>query len=443
MNNTTLNKNEYEHLAARILEKAQKQGVSDAEVSVSIETGFSVSSRLGQVETVEHHRDKGVAITVFIRQQSGSASSSDLSDEALDTIIEKACRMASYTSSDPCSGLADRDLLAFDYPELDLDFPSHISTESALESAIECESIAMSCPRITNSEGVSISSHRSLQVYANTKDFLGSYFSTQYSANCILIAQDGNQMHRDYEFTVARDSKDLMPMEKLAKEAADKVGQRIGSRRLKTVSAPVIFTTPVARSLLGNFVSAISGHNIYRNSSFLLNQLHNAVFPNHITLVQFPHLAKAVGSLPFDHEGVRTKEQNFVSDGVLQNYILGSYSARKLGLKSTGNAGGVQNLQISLSDLTLEQLLVEMGTGLLVTELIGQGVNLVTGDYSRGAFGFWVENGHIQYPVEEITIAGNLKDIFMNVVAVSKDLDTRGKIRTGSILISEMMIAGQ
>ena len=301
----------------------------------------------------------------------------------------------------------------------------------------------MQDPRITNSEGVSVNSHRSLQVYANTHDFVGSYFATQHSLNCVLIAQENGHMHRDFDYMIAREVSDLKSIESLATTAKDKTVRRLGARRLKTQSSPVIFCAEIARSLLSNLVAAISGSHIYRKSSFLVDHLNTQILPSHISLIQHPHIPKALGSVPFDNEGVSTLRQDFVKDGILQKYILSSYSARKLGMQSTGNAGGVYNLFITTGDLTLKELLRQMDTGLLVTELIGQGVNLVSGDYSRGAFGFWVEKGEIQYPVEEITIAGNLKDMLMGIVTVANDVDSRGRIQTGSILIENMMIAGE
>lgn len=439
----TFNKSIYEELSLDILAKAKEQGASSAEVTIKIESGFAVSSRLGQVETVEHHSDKGLGITVYFDKQTGSASSSDLSMQAIESAIQKACSIANYTSQDPYSGLADKSMMAFNYPELNLDHPWNVTTEAALDFAIECENLAMSDPRITNSEGVSITSHRSLHLYANTHDFLGSYLSTQHSLNCILIAQESGQMHRDYDYTIARDARDLKKIEELAKDVREKTIRRLGARRLKTRSAPVIFHADMARGLLGNFVGAISGGNIYRKASFLVDQLGSSVFPDHISLIQDPLIPKGIGSVPFDNEGVKTSKQHFVEKGILQKYLLSSYSARKLGMESTGNAGGIYNLFISNSTISFSDLLKKMDTGLLVTELIGQGVNLVTGDYSRGAFGYWVEKGEVQYPVEEITIAGNLKEMFLNIVDVANDIDKRGRIQTGSILIEKMMIAGE
>jgi PmbA protein len=433
----------YQAFCESILDKAKQQGATSAEVTVSLESGFSVTSRLEEVETVEHHNDKGLAITVFFDQRSGSVQSSDLSSEAIDLSIEKACNIAKYTSPDPYSGLAESKQLAFDYPKVDLDFPWDINTEQALELAIKCEHLARKDQRITNSEGAQVSSHRSLHVYANSHGFVGSYPGTHHSLHCVLIAQSDGQMHRDYEYTMARDATQLMPIEELAQRAAAKTVRRLGAKRLKTRSAPVMFNPEMAKSLIGNLVSAMSGGSIYRKSSFLVDHLGKQILPEHLNLIQKPHLAKGIASAPFDNEGVLTKSLEFISKGVLTNYFLSSYSARKLGLESTGNAGGIYNLILSSNGKTFDELLAEMNTGLLVTELIGHGVNIVTGDYSRGAFGYWVENGEIQFPVNEVTIAGNLSDIFKNIIGVANDVDRRSKIQTGSLLVGEMMIAGE
>lgn len=433
----------YQELSAEVLTRAKQQGATGAEVTISIEAGFSVSSRLGQLETVEHHQDNGLGITVYVGQQTGSASTTDLSVPAIELTIEKACNIAKFTSSDPYAGLADPALMAYDYPDLELDHPWEITPEIAANYAIECETLAMDDLQITNSEGASVNSHRHLQLYANTHGFIGSYLTTQHSLNCILIAQQGGQMQRDFEYTLAREAEKLTKIEVLAKQARDKTVRRLGARRLKTRQSPVIFSPEVAKGLLGNFIAAISGSNIYRKSSFLLDHLESPVFPEHINITQKPDIKRALGSAPFDNEGVRTIEQSFVENGILKKYILNSYSARKLGMSSTGNAGGIFNVSITHSDSSLKDLLQKMDTGLLVTELIGQGVNIVTGDYSRGAFGYWVEKGEIVYPVEEITIAGNLKDMFLNIIDVANDVDIRGRILTGSILINKMTIAGE
>lgn len=439
----THDQDHYQALCRRILERSKERGVSTAEVTLASEKGFEASVRLGQVETVTHQNDQHLSLTVYFDKQCGSASTTDFSDQAIDVTIEKACSIAKFTNQDPFAGLADKEQLAFAYPTLDINFPWQISTEQALDLALQCENLARQDSRITNSEGATVSSHTSLHVYGNTHDFVGSYAGSQHAINCILIAERDGHKQRSYDYTVARDADDLMSVEQLAKNAALKTINRLGAKRLKTQSAPVIFSAEVAKTLVGHFIAAISGSNIYRQSSFLIDYLNKPIFPKHINITQLPHLPKALGTIPFDNEGVLTVEQDFVHHGILKNYLLNSYAARKLNMKSTGNAGGLSNLLVSSNDLTQAELIKEMQRGLLVVELIGQGVNIVTGDYSRGAFGYWVENGEIQYPVTEITIAGNLKDIFQNIVAIANDIDNRNKIRSGSILVKEMMIAGE
>ncbi|QLH43190.1 MAG: metalloprotease PmbA [Coxiellaceae bacterium] len=423
---------------------AKQQGATAAEAVVSAEDGFNVNVRMGEIETVEHHRDKEVAITVYVGQCSGMASTADFSDEALQMTVAKAINIAKYTHEDPFAGLADAELMAHHFPDLNLYHPWSITPEKATELAIECEALGRAFDkRITNSDGVSISSHETLHAYGNTNDFIGYYPSTQHQISCVLIANDGHEMQRSYDYSITTDAHDLEHIEYLAKNAAKRTVSRLGAKRLTTRRCPVIFHAEIARGLLGNFVSAISGGNLYRNSSFLVNKLHQPVFADFIHIQERPHIPKAIASAPFDEEGVLTRTKDVVRDGVLQTYILDSYSARKLKMQTTGNAGGVHNLIIANQGIDLDGLLKQMGTGLLVTELMGQGANIVTGDYSRGAFGYWVENGVIQGPVQEITIAGNLADMYRNIVAVANDIDHRGSVHTGSILIAEMMIAGQ
>lgn len=437
-------KDHYENLCKQVLSLAEKHGASAAEASLTTELGFSVTSRLGEVETVEYHQDKGIGITVYIDHQTGSASTSDLSQQALEAVVVKACKIASYTTSDPYAGIAEKNHLAFEYPNLDLDYAWDINTDEGIKLTIECEKIALSQDkRITNSEGSSLSTHRSLYVFSNSNGFTGSYLSSQHSLNCVLIAEQKNQMQRDFEYTISRDPKELNDIETLAKTAAKRTLDRLGAKRIKTCTVPVIFHAPIAKTLLRNFISAISGSNIYRKSSFLVNALGSQVFPDHFNIYQKPHILKLLGSSPFDAEGVITKDLHFVKDGILNTFVLDSYSARKLQMQTTGNAGGVYNLFISEPQMNFQQLLKTMNTGLLVTELIGQGVNLVTGDYSRGAFGYWVENGEIQYPVEEVTIAGNLKEMFLDIIATSDDIDRRGSVLTGSMLLQKMVVAGE
>lgn len=430
-------------IATDLLAQANRAGASQAEVMANTELGFSVHVRKAEVETIEHHRGRGLSLTVYFGHRSGSAVTSDLSPSALRTTLEKACNIARYTGDDPCSGLADADLMALDYPDLDLYHPWEIAPEQGIELAKECEFIAMNADkRITNSEGATVSTHAHWQIYANSHGFIGYYPSTYHSISCALIAQQGVEMQGDADYTCARDPQLLESVSRVAERACENTVRRVGARRISTRQVPVIFRADTARGLLGHFLSAISGGNLYRRSSFLLDQLGQAIFPSFIQIMERPHLPKAIGSAPFDSEGVRTLERHLVVNGILQGYVLGSYSARKLGMQSTGNANGAHNVFIESGDKDLAGLLRTMGTGLLVTDLMGQGVNITTGHYSRGVFGYWVEQGEIQYPVQEVTIAGNLKDMFTNIVAVGSDVDRRGSIQTGSILLDSIKIAG-
>jgi PmbA protein len=433
----------WQELARDILKQALAQGASSAEVGVSSSNGFSVSVRLGEVETVEYNRDKGLGITVYFGQRKGSASTSDTRPEAIQSTVTAACHIAKLSGEDEYAGLADPALLAKSYPDLALYYPWSIDPEQAIELAKNCEAQARAFDkRITNSEGASVASHQGLSVYATTDGFMGGYLTSRHSFNCAVVAQDSAGMQRDGSYTVARDPLDLENVSVIAKEAGERTVKRLGARRIKTCQVPVIFQAEVARGLIGSFLGAISGGNLYRKASFLLDQLGQPVFAKHIHIYQRPHILKALGSAPFDSEGVRTCDNDLIKDGILANYILGSYSARKLGLQSTGNAGGAHNIFINNGDQDLPGLLQSMGKGLLVTDVMGQGVNMVTGDYSRGATGFWVENGVIQHAVEEITIAGNLREMYQQIITVGNDIDKRGSIQTGSILLENMMVAG-
>jgi PmbA protein len=426
-----------------ILDEAKRQGASAAEAGVNAESGLSVTVRLGEVETVEHNRDKGLGVTVYFGQRKGSASTSDYSREAIRETVGAACAIAKYTAEDSCAGLADAERMATQIPELDLHHPWELSAERAIELAVECEAAAQAVDkRITNSEGSTVSSHAGRRVYANSHGFLGAYPSSRHSVSCAVIADDGHGMQRDYWYTVARDREDLETARSVGRRAGERTVKRLGGRRISTRQAPVLFAAEVADGLFGNFIRAIRGESLYRKASFLLDQLGETIFPTFIRIHEQPHLKKALGSAPFDSEGVATQARDLVTEGVLQGYVLDSYSARKLGMQTTGNGGGVHNLTIDSGPYDFTGLLKEMDKGLLVTEMMGMGVNIVTGDYSRGAAGFWVEDGAIQYPVEEITIAGNLRDMFRDIVAVGNDVDTRGNTRTGSVLIEHMTIAG-
>lgn len=437
------NQNNLKTLTDSVLQEALSQGATSAEVDVGVNKGFSLTVRMGEVETIEYNLDKILEITVYLGQRTGSASLSDTSPAAIRSAVQAACGMARYTDEDNCAGLADKADLAFQYPDLDLSQPWNISVEQAIEMAKECEGIALSKDkRITNSEGVSITTMNAWNSYGNTQGFIGIFPQTRHEISCVLIATQGDEMQRDYSYTVTCDPASLENLVQLANTAVLRTVRRLGAQRLSTRKVPVIFAAEEARSLLGHFVSANQGGHLYRKSSFLLNQLGKPIFPSHISLYEQPHLLKSLGGAPFDDDGVTTKPNVFIREGILELHALGVYSARKLGMHTTGNAGGVHNLFINTGDKNLSALLKKMHKGLLVTETMGQGVNLLTGDYSRGVSGFWVENGEIQYPVEEITIAGKLQEMYMQLVEVGNDVDHRGNIQTGSILIENMTVAG-
>jgi PmbA protein len=426
------------------LESAREFGATAAEASVNVSSGLSVTVRLGEVETVEHTRDRGLGMTVYIGQHSGSASTSDLSPAAVRETARAATTIARFTAEDACAGLADPDRLARDIPDLDLYHPWRPSAEEAIQLATRCEDAARAFdPCIRNSEGASVTTHEDAGWYGNTHGFLGNVSSTRMSVSCAVIAQNERGMQRDDWYTVARMRGDLEDAIAVGRRAAERASKRLDARKVATCTVPVLFEAPVASSLLSHFVSAVRGGSLYRKSSFLLDSLGTQVFAPGIRLHEEPHLPRGLGSAPFDNEGVATQARDLVRDGVLQGYVLDSYSGRKLGMPTTGNAGGVHNLAIDASAGGLDELIRQLDRGLLVTDLIGFGVNSVTGDYSRGASGFWVENGAIQFPVEEITIAGNLKDMYRAIVAIGNDVDRRGNIRSGSILIERMTVAGE
>ncbi|MFM8442619.1 MAG: metalloprotease PmbA [Methylococcus sp.] len=430
-------------LVADCLAEARAQGATGAEAGASVETGLSVTARLGEVETVEHHRSRGLGLTVYVGQRKGSASTSDLSPAAMRETVAAACRIARQAAEDPCAGLPDAKWLAMEFPELDLYHPWAIEPEAAIDMAVACENAARGHHvDISNSEGASLNTFQGLRVLGNSLGFLHGYASSRHSLSVSVIGERDGQMQRDDWWTVARAPTDLQNPEDVGRVAAERAVRRLGATGLSTRQCPVILSAEIASSLLGHFISAIRGGNLYRKSSFLLDQLGKRVFPDFVNIHEQPHLRRALGSAPHDAEGVRTVPHALVRDGVLESYVLSSYSARKLGMQSTGNAGGVHNLTLDSGPLDLAGLLQCMDTGLLVTELMGQGVNVVTGDYSRGAAGFWVEGGVIQYPVEEFTIAGNLRDMFLHLVAVGNDVDLRGSTRTGSILLEQLTIAG-
>ncbi len=432
-----------ESLVSKALEEAADRGADQAETGVSLGTGLSVMIRRGEVETLEHQRDRSFAVTVYFDCCKGYASTSDLSDQAIEDTVAKACTIAGYTARDEHAGLADAELMATEIPDLSLDHPWALTPEEAIDRAVECERYGMQFDdRINNADGTSVHTGRALKIYGNSHGFRGGFASTSHSLSCILVAADGDGMERDYWYTSSRDPEQLEDAESVGCRAAERTVRRLGARKISTRTAPVLFPADQARGLLGHFVAAIRGTSQYRKASFLLDAAGSPVFPDFVSMVERPHIPGAQGSAPFDNEGVATRDRDLVRDGVLESYVLSSYSARRLGLQTTGNAGGLHNLVVSHGDATLDELMREMGTGFIVNELMGQGVNGVTGDYSRGASGFWVENGEIAYPVTELTIAGNLKKMYRDIVAIGKDVDDRGGIRTGSILVNEMTIAG-
>ena len=438
-----MNIGQLEERVADLLAEARRQGADAADAAVSSSAGLSVTVRLGEVETIEHHRDQGLGVTVYFGRRKGSASTTDLSPAALKETVARACAIARHTSEDPCAGLADPELLARDWPDLDLHHPWEITPEQAIDIARTCEQAARDFdPRVSNSEGATLNTVEGSFVYGNSHGFLGGYPTTRHTLSCVVMAREGDSMQRDWWYDTRRAAEALAGPEEIGRRAGERAVARLGARKLGTCEAPVIFRADVAPGLLRSLVGAIRGHAQYRESSFLLGALEQSIFPDWVRIHEDPLLPRGLASAPFDNEGVATRPRDFVRDGVLRSYVLDSYSACKLGMKTTGNAGGVRNLAIESSGQSLDELLKQMDRGLLVTELMGQGVNPVTGDYSRGAAGFWVENGAIQYPVEEITIAGNLRRMYQDLVAVGSDSDIPGSVRTGSWLIEKLTIAG-
>ena len=425
------------------IETAQKAGAT-AEVGVTKVSGLSVSTRLQEIENVEFTNDGALGISVYLGQQKGNASTSDLSEEAIKNTVEAALAIAKYTSPDDCTGLADKELMAFEAPDLALYHSANVDVEQATKLALEAEKSALEYDaKIVNSNGASFNSHTGVRVYGNTHGMLQSYLSSRYSLSCSVIGGELEQLENDYEYTVSREFDALSPADWVGQNCAKKVIARLNPQKLTTREVPVIFLNDVATGLISHLTGAISGGSLYRKSSFLLDHLGKQVLPDWFQISERPHLLKRLASTPFDSEGVRTQDLEIIQDGILQTYLLTSYSGRKMGMQSTGHAGGIHNWLVK-PNLTggLTALLRQMGTGLLVTDVMGQGVNIVTGDYSRGAAGFWVENGEIQYPVAEITIAGQLQDMLKNIVAVTDDIEHRSNIQTGSILLDKMKISG-
>lgn len=440
----SIQKQDMQNVAESVLAEATRCGATAAEVSLSKGKGLSVDVRMGEVETLEYHRDQGLGITVYIGQKKGVASTGDLSKQAIQDTVEAACRIAKYTSEDKCAGLADADLMATEMHALDLYHPWDISAEAAIELAKNCEQAARDfSPLITNADGTGVSTYEGHRVYANTHGFLGQNQGTRHNLSCTMVAEDDGVMQRDYWYTVSRLSEALEDAESVGRKASEKALQRLHGRQIKTTKAPALYVPSLAGGLIGHFTSAISGGALYRKASFLLDSLGEKIFPEFVHLHEQPFIPQALGSASFDSEGVALRKKDLVRDGVVESYLLSSYSARQLGVQTTANAGGTYNLTLESTGESYDELLKKMGTGFLVTELIGSSVNGITGDYSRGASGFWVENGEIQFPVEEVTVAGNLKDMFNNIVAIGNDVDYRSGTRTGSILLEEVTIAGQ
>lgn len=433
-----------QQVANDVLRQAQQLGASSAEVALGVSQGLSVQVRQGAPEYVSFERDQGLSLTLYHGQRKGVVSTTDLAPAALEQSLAAAWAIAQYTDSDPCAGLAEAALMTQHFPDLDLYHPWALSAEQAIELALQCETTAFAAsPKITNSEGATVGTEAACHVYANSHGFNQVSLSTSHQLSCSMVAELEGQMQRDYSYMTATDYRDLPQARCIGQEASERTVRRLGARRLKTQRASVIFAADMARGLIGHLMSAISGGALYRKASFLVDSLGKQLLPSHIQIYERPYLLKALGSASFDSEGVATREQAFIENGRLVNYVLGSYTARQLAMQTTANADGVHNLFVSTGDQNLAALFKEMGTGLYVTEIIGSGVNLLNGDYSRGASGFWIEGGVIAYPVEEITIAGNLVEMYQNLVAVANDIDMRGNIKTGSIWLSTMMIGGE
>jgi len=438
----TYSLDEIKQMSEDVLKVAKTQGATAAEVELSLSIGQSVSVRMGETENIEYNRDKGMAVTVYFGQQKGHASTSDLSQQALKDTVAAACNIAKYTAKDEFCGLADANLMATDVQDLDLHHPWNLSVDEAIAIAKDCEAAALGVDtRITNSEGASVSTGTGFFAYSNSHGFTGGYPSSRHGISCSVIAESGENMQRDYWYSTARAAGDLLSAAAIGKIAGERTVRRLDAKKIKTCQVPVLFEAALASGLISSLVSAISGGNLYRKSSFLLDSLGKQIASPLLNIYEEPHLKKGLASSPFDNEGVATHPRQLVKDGVLQGYMLASYSARKLGMQTTGNAGGNHNLIVQSGTQDFAGLLKQMGTGLLVTELLGHGMNMVTGDYSRGAAGFWVENGVIVHPVEEITIASNMADMLKMIVAIGNDVLVQGSKQVGSILIERMTIA--
>jgi len=436
---------EYLQLEARVaqaLDLARRGGADQAEATASLQGGLNTTVRLGEVETLEHTRDRGLSVTVYLGKSKGHASSADLSEASLRMSVERALDIARYTAGDPCNGLADSDRMAEHFPDLDLWHPVPLEADAAIERCLRMEASGREDAHITNSEGASVSGSFGVTVYGNSHGFLGRGDGTRYAQSCVLIAGEGGGMQRDYWYDTRRCLGDLEDPVETGRRAAERTVRRLDARKLSTRKTPVLFSPEIARTLLGHFVGAVSGGALYRNASFLRDSLGKTLFPEWLNLVERPLVPRGAGSTAFDAEGVAVRDRAIVEAGVLKGYVLSSYSARRLEMETSGNAGGVHNLCAEGALTPGWEMLERLGTGLLVTEVMGQGVRLVTGDYSRGASGFWVENGAIVHPVEEVTVAGNLRDMFAGITAVGDDVDLRGNLQCGSMLVEGLTVAG-
>lgn len=439
-----LSSDHWQSLMKEALALARAKGATDAMVMINHDQGFSIDVRMGEVETIAFNEDKSLSLVVYIGQRKGGASSTDLSPRALEAMVTAACDIARVSAEDKCFGLPDRAVLTHDFPELYLNYPWLITPPQAVEKALACEAYALGLDkRISNSDGVNISTYHFTHAFANSYGFEGMYDGTRHGLSCSLIAKEGETMQRDYDYTTARNPLNLASIETVAESAVFRTVNRLGASKLKTQKIPVLFSSRVSSGLFSSFIHAISGSSLYRKNSFLLDSQGKQIFPKSFKITEHPHLPGTLGSAPFDGEGVLTRNNVFVEDGRVCQYVLGSYSARRMGLQTSANSGGVHNLTIDANAGDLADLLKKMDKGLLVTELMGHGVNGLTGDYSRGASGFWVEGGKIQFPVEGITIASNLKDMYQRISAVGTDINPNIATRCGSVLVEEMMVAGQ
>lgn len=428
--------------AQAAIDHARKLGAHNAEASASIHFGLDVNVRMGEVETLEHSRDRGLGVSVYIGDSKGHASSGDLRPASVRACVEKAIDIARFTQADKCNGLAPVERMATRFPDLDLWHPQALDAELTTARALACEAAGLDNPNISNSDGASASSSFGLSVYANSNGFVGRRDGTRYGQSCVLIAGEGASMQRDYWYDSRRAFTDLESAEATGQEAARRTAMRLGARKIPTCEVPILFAPEIARGLIGHFLGAISGGSLYRNASFLKDTVGQRLFPEWMRMSERPFILRGAASTAFDAEGVATADRDIIENGILTSYVLDTYAARRLGLETTANAGGVHNLVVESGDYSAQELLRQMGRGLLVTEVMGQGVSTVTGDYSRGAGGFWVEHGEIQFPVDEVTIAGNLKDMFLGIEAVGTDVDERSTIQTGSILLGKMTVAG-